>query len=104
MGRVFLDARETALFEGDNVDVTILVFADNFDGFGFGVEGIHEEKGKTGGMVIVETFDLTDGQVQETHPFTDFDGAFGTGAAHGGTEATVEFEDSEFVEYGGTGG
>lgn len=44
-GGVLFDTRETALLEGDNVDIAILVFTDDFHGFGFGVEGIHEKEG-----------------------------------------------------------
>lgn len=54
-------------------------------------------------MLVIETFDLADGQIEETHTVTYFDGAFRTGASHGGTEATIELEDGEFIEDRGDG-
>lgn len=52
-GGVLFDAGEATLLEGDNVNVAVLVLADDFGGFCFGVEGIHEEEGQTGGVVAV---------------------------------------------------
>ena len=54
--------------------------------------------------MVIETFDLTHGQVKKAHPVTDFDGAFGTSASHSSSETTVKFKDSEFAEDGGDGG
>lgn len=44
-GGVLFDSWESALLEGDNVDVSVLVLPDDFCGFGLGVEGIHEQEG-----------------------------------------------------------
>ena len=43
---------------------------------------------------------MSDGQVQEGHVVSDFNDRLWTDTTHGGTETTVEFEDSELVEDG----
>ena len=55
-------------------------------------------------MCGVEMLDLAHGQVEEGHVVLDFEGRLGTGHAHGGTQATVDFEDSELVEDGRVSG
>ena len=43
---------------------------------------------------------LTNSQIKEGHVVLDFKSGLGTSHTHGGTQATVNFEDSKFVEDG----
>jgi len=63
-----------------------------------GVERVHEDEGDVDVVGAVEELDLTDGQVEERHAVADLNDRLGANAAHGGTETTVELEDSELAQ------
>ena len=98
---ILLDAGEPALLEGDNADIPILVLSDNFNGLHFGVERVHEEEGQMRIVLRVEAFDLSDRQIEETHPVPHFNRTFGSNAAHGGSQPPVELQNGQFVPVGG---
>ena len=102
--RLLVDTRVSGLVEGEDLDVVVGVLLDDAGSVVVGVERVHEDKGDVDVVRAVEMLDLTNRKIEEGHALTDLDDRLGTGAAHGGTEATVELEDGELVEDGRVGG
>jgi len=96
--RVLNDTGVTGLVEGDDVDIVALVFLDDGLGILVGVEGVHEDEGNVHVECAVEVLDLANRQVKEGHALTDLDDGLGADATHGGTETTVQLNNSELVE------
>lgn len=55
----------------------VLVLLNDALGILVGVERVHEDEGYVDFVLLVQVFDLSDGEVEEGHPFTDFDSGFG---------------------------
>lgn len=96
--RVLQHTGVLGLVEGEDVNVVALVLLDDVGGVLVGVEGVHEDEGHVDIVGAVEVLDLTDGQVKERHAIADLNDGLGADTAHGGTETTVELEDSELVK------
>jgi hypothetical protein len=86
------------LVEGQNIDVVALVLLDDILGVVVGVEGVHQNKRNIDIIRAVEVLDLPDREIEEGHAVTDFDDGFGTNAAHGCTETSIELENGKFVQ------
>lgn len=87
--RILIDPRETALIEGDNADTVLTVLLDDLAGFGVGVEGVHQDERDIDLVGFVEELHLADGEVEEGHAVTDFNGALGPDTSHSGAETTI---------------
>lgn len=96
--RVLDDTGVTGLVEGDDVDVVALVLLDDRLGVLVGVEGVHQDEGHVDVESAVEVLDLADGQIQEGHALTDLNDGLGADTAHGGTQTTVELDNSQLVQ------
>ena len=92
------DTGVAGLVEGEDVDVVALVLLDDGCGVVVGVERVHENKRNVDIVGAVEVFNLADRQVEEGHAVTDLNDGLGTNATHGGTETTVELDNSQLVE------
>ena len=75
-----------------------LVLLDDGLGVLVGVEGVHEDEGDVDVVGAVEVLDLADREVEEGHAVADLDDGLGTDATHGGTETTVELDNSQLVQ------
>lgn len=75
-----------------------LVLLDNGSSVIVGVERVHQDEGHVDTVGAVEVFNLTDRQVEEGHAVTDLNDGLGSDATHGGTQTSVELEDSELVQ------
>ena len=96
--RVLDDTRVAGLVEGDDVDVVALVLLDDGLGVLVGVERVHQNEGHVDVVGTVQVLNLTNGQIQEGHAFTDFNDGLGAHATHGGTKTTVELDDGQLVQ------
>lgn len=96
--RVLVDSGVSRLVEGKDIDVVALVLLDDGSGVVVCVERVHENEGDVDIVCAVEILDLSHGKVEEGHAITDFDDGLGTDATHGGSQTTVELENSELVE------
>ena len=97
---------ETALLKGDNIDIAILIFTDDFWRFPLPCwRNPHEEEGQLGGMFGVEAFDLTDGQVEETHPVASLQWRFWTDTSHCRSQSTnLTWSTANLLRFGSIGG
>jgi len=86
------------LVECQDIDIVALVFLDDVLGVIIRVEGVHKNEWDVDIICAVEVFDLSDRQIEEGHAVTDFDDGFGTNAAHGCTETSIELENGKFVQ------
>jgi len=96
--RVLEDTGVSGLVEGHDIDVVTLVLLDDVGGVGVGVERVHQDEGNVDAVGAVEVLDLSDRKVEERHTVTNLNDRLGANTAHGGTETTVELEDSELVQ------
>ena len=75
--RLLVDTRVSRLVEGRNAKLLVGIFFDDTEGVLVRVEGRHKNKGHVDLVGCVEMFNLTDGQVKESHVIFDFKGTFG---------------------------
>lgn len=63
-----------------------------------GVEGCHQDEGDIDVAGGVEMLDLSHSQVEECHIVLDLQSTLSAGHAHGCTQSSIDFENSELVQ------
>lgn len=95
---VLEDSGEPGLVEGLDVDLVALVLLDDGLGVVVGVERVHQNEGHVHVVLSVEVLNLSDREIEERLAVSHLNDGLGADTAHGGTETTVELEDSQLVE------
>jgi hypothetical protein len=96
--RVLVDSGVSGLVEGKDVDVVALVLLDDGSSVVICVERVHKDEGNVNVVCAVEVLDLSHRKVEEGHAITDLNDGLGTNTTHGGSQTTVELENSQLVE------
>ncbi|KAI6770229.1 hypothetical protein HG530_004858 [Fusarium avenaceum] len=96
--RVLVDSGVSGLVEGKDVDVVALVLLDDGSSVVICVERVHKDEGNVNVVCAVEVFNLSHGKVEEGHAITDLNDGLGTNTTHGGSQTTVELENSQLAK------
>lgn len=89
-----VDTRVPALVEGHDLDVVVGILLNDTSGIIVRIERVHEDERNVDLVFGVEVLDLSNTEIQESHSLSDFNDGFGSNATHGGTETSVELQDS----------
>jgi len=96
--RVLVYSGVSRLVEGKDIDVVALVLLDDGGSVVICVEGVHENERDVNVVGTVQVLDLSDGKIEEGHAVTDFNNGLGADTTHGGSQTTIELENSQLVE------
>lgn len=92
------DTGVSRLVEGGDTKLLVGILLDDAKGIVVGVERGHEDKGNIDAVGGVEMLDLSDGQVEEGHVVLDLESTLRSSHTHGGSETTIDLQDSKLVE------
>jgi hypothetical protein len=96
--RVLVYSGVSRLVEGKDIDVVALVLLDDGGGVVICVEGVHENERDINVVGTVQVLDLSDGKIEEGHAVTDLNNGLGADTTHGGSQTTIELENSQLVQ------
>lgn len=96
--RVLVYSGVSRLVEGKDIDVVALILLDNGGSVVICVEGVHKNERDVDVVGTVQVLNLPDGKIEEGHAVTDLNNGLGADTTHGGSQTTVELENSELVE------
>ena len=86
------------MIEHLDVNLTIVVFSQDFLCIILSVEGIHQNKWNINTVGLVEMLDLLNGQIKEVKAGANRNERFWTSATHGSTQTTIELDNDELVQ------
>ena len=86
------------LIEHLDINLTVVVFSQDFLCIILSVEGVHQNKWNINTVGLVEMFDLLNGQIKEVKAGANRNERFWTSATHGSSQTTIELDNDELVQ------
>ena len=88
------------LIEHFDIDLTVVVLAQNLLCVVLRVERVHEHERDVDFVRFVQVFDLLNGQIEKVKAGTNRNERFGSGASHRRSQATVKLDNDKFRQEG----